>query len=169
MKVSGWMWLGPLAFAVHDTEEILTVEPWLRAHAGSLPELVQPFATITASQVSFAIAVLSVGYLVATWHGTRAVKAGASPVPFLLLTGAFVGNGVTHGLQALAFRDYVPGLVTAILVSLPYGWGIARACLRGGIASRRKLLWIGGLGLILQVPLALLALLAARSWLPAPS
>jgi hypothetical protein len=81
---------------------------------------------------------------------------------YVVVTGAFVGNGITHVLEAAAFRGYTPGVVTAVLISLPYGWLAARALVREGLARRRTLLVALAVGIAAQVPLALLALAVGR-------
>ena len=64
--------------------------------------------------------------------------------------------------QAIWFGGYVPGLMTALLVSMPYGLSAARAYRRAGLASVGELAAAGGLGLLLQMPLALAGLAAGR-------
>jgi hypothetical protein len=125
-RVFRLIWLGPIAFLVHDAEEIATVESWLRRHGTELPGLVQPFAGVTTGQFAAVVAVLFVGYALAAWHGVHAVRNGRIPLPFLIVSGVFVANGLTHLAQALYFRGYVPGVITALLVNLPYGIALLR-------------------------------------------
>ena len=155
-----WLWLGPAVFLAHDAEEILTVEGWMRAHAADLPAVAAPLAGITTAQFATGVAVLFAGYVLATLHGVRAVKHGRRPWPFLLATGAFFANGLAHGMQAAWLGGYTPGLVTAILLSLPYGFGVFRALHNAGIVTPTNVRWIVAMGMALQVPLALLALAA---------
>jgi Protein of unknown function with HXXEE motif len=155
-RTTGWLWLGPLAFLVHDMEEIATVEMWLRQHWSELPGFAQPLAGITTGQFAAVVAGLFIGYLLAAWHGARAVRNGRVPLPFLIITGVFVANGLTHLLQALYFRGYVPGAVTAALVNVPYGLVLLRVLPGRGIASRAMLGWMILLGLGIQVVIAVL-------------
>jgi hypothetical protein len=163
-RVVGWIWLGPVAFLVHDAEEIVTVVPWLHAHREQLPAFLRPLATIDTGQCAAAVAVLFAGYVLAAWHGAWAVRRGRRPLPFLVVTGALVANALTHILQALYFGGYTPGVVTALSVTLPYGYAAGRALRHHGVASAASLRWAVAAGLVLQVPLVLLALLAGRSW-----
>ena len=87
-----------------------------------------------------------------------------APLPFLVVTGALVANALTHVLQAIYFGRYTPGVVTALSVSLPYGYAVGRVFRRDGIASPAALRWAVAAGLVLQVPLAVLALLAGWSF-----
>ena len=163
-RVVAWVWLGPAAFLVHDTEEIVTIAPWLHTHAAQLPALARPLAGVGTRQFLLAAAVLFVGYLLAAWHGARAVRRGRTPLPWLFVSGAFVANALTHLLQALYFGGYTPGVVTAMSVSLPYGYAAGRALRRHGVASAAALRWAVAAGLVLQVPIVLLALAAGRAW-----
>jgi len=54
MQITGWIRAGPAVFLLHDAEEILTVESWIRAHRTELPAAVQPFTTVTTGQFALA-------------------------------------------------------------------------------------------------------------------
>ena len=162
MRVTSWIWAGPLAFLVHDAEEVATMVPWLAAHRDVLPRLAQPLATITTRGFAIGVAVLLVGFVLAAAHSAHQAQRGHRSVIWLAIGGAFVANGVTHVAQAAWFGGYVPGLVTALVVSLPYGIGMGRAYRRAGLASTRTLVAAVALGLLLQVPLALAALAVSR-------
>jgi hypothetical protein len=90
------------------------------------------------------------------------LRVHRTPWPYLLVSGAFVGNAITHVLQSALFGGYTPGVVTAVLVSLPYGWLAGRALLAERVVSARTLGWCVTAGVASQVPLALLALTAGR-------
>lgn len=157
------MWLGPVAFVVHDSEEALAFEPWLRQHLAELPAIMRPLlGGMTTRQFAAAVAVLAIGYVVASALGVSQLRSRRPPWPYLIVTGAFVGNAITHVLQSVLFGGYTPGVATAVLVSLPYGWLAGRALLVEQVVSRRMLAWCVAAGVAGQVPLALLALSAGR-------
>lgn len=160
MQIIGWIWAAPVVFLVHDTEEILTVESWLRAHRSELPTAAQPLATVTTGQFALAVALLFVGFLAVTVHAVRQARRGRASVPFLLVAGALVANGLTHLVQAAYFRGYTPGVVTALLVVLPYGYLLGARLLATGFITRRTLLGAIAAGAVAQIPIAALALLA---------
>ena len=158
-----WVWLGPLAFLVHDAEEVLVFESWMRRHGPELPAVVRALlGPLSTRQFAFAVLVLFSGYVFASLVGARAIRRGRRPWPYLVITGAFVGNGLTHLLQAAAFGGYAPGVVTAAVVSLPYGWGVGRALIADEIVPLRLMFALLGMGVALQAPLAWLALQAGR-------
>ena len=164
MRVTRWMWLGPVAFLVHDAEEVATIVPWVGAHRGALPALAQPSADITTRGFAVSVLVLLAGFVVVTSWGVHQAARERRSWLWLAVAGAFVANGVTHVAQGIWFGDYVPGLVTALIVSIPYGLGAARAYRGAGLATTRELAAAGGIGLLLQVPMVLAALAAGRIW-----
>jgi EamA domain-containing membrane protein RarD len=142
---------------------VLVFEPWLRRHGAELPPLVRAlFGTMTTRQFAAGVAVLALGYVAASAAGVRMLRSGRAPWPYLIVTGAFAGNAITHVLQSVLFRGYTPGVVTALLVSLQYGWLAARSRLAEQIVSRRALGWCVTAGVVGQIPLALLALRAGQ-------
>jgi hypothetical protein len=153
----------PLVFLIHDVEEIVTMAPWLRAHRTQLPAIVQPLTTVTTMQFALAVGILFVGVVLATAHGMSRARRGMKSIPFLLVAGALVANGATHVLQAIYFRGYVPGVVTAVLLVLNYGVILGQNFERSGLVRRRT--WLGtiALGGIIQVPIVVALLLAVRS------
>jgi uncharacterized membrane protein YqaE (UPF0057 family) len=162
MRIGGWIWAGPAVFLLHDAEEVLTLAPWLREHGTELPPVVQPFMGVTTRQFALAVLLLFAGFLAAAAHGAWcAQRVRASPV-FLLVVGVLIGNGLTHLAQAALFRGYTPGVVTALLVVLPYGYFLGERLRTSGLATRRT--WAGAIaaGAVVQVPLAALMLLAVR-------
>lgn len=160
--VARWMWAGPALFVVHDAEEILTVAPWLRAHQAELPSIVRPFAGITTGEFSIAVLLLFVGFLAVAAHGARRARQARLSLPFLLVAGAFAANGITHLGQAALLRGYTPGVVTALLVVVPYGVLLGERLRRSGLVTRRS--WMGAVaaGAVLQIPLVVAVLLAVR-------
>jgi hypothetical protein len=157
-----WIAAAPAVFLVHDGEELLTMVPWLRAHRAMLPTAVQRLADVTAPQLALAMLVLFVGLVMATVHGVHRARQGARPTLFLLLAGALVGNGLTHLGQALVFRGYTPGLITALLVVVPYGYGLGGQLRSQGMLSVRAWMTVVGVGVLLQVPIIVATLLIAR-------
>jgi hypothetical protein len=160
--ITRWIWAAPAVFVVHDGEELATMIPWLHQHRAALPDVVRSVADVSTRRLGLAMLVLLAGLLAAAWDGARKARRGVRPTLFLLLAGALVGNGVSHLGQGLLFHGYTPGLATAHLIVLPYGWGLGRQLEAGHVVSRRS--WAGfvALGLVLQVPIILSTLLLAR-------
>ena len=162
-RVERWIWAAPLVFLIHDSEELATIAPWLQVHRAQLPTIVQPISTVTTVQFAQAIGLLFVGVLVAATHGAIRARHGARSIPFVLIAGALIGNAVTHVMQGVFFRGYTPGLVTAVLLVLPYGIMLGRALEASALASRRT--WLGAIavGAIIQGPIVAALLFVVSS------
>jgi hypothetical protein len=119
------IWACPVVFLVHDVEEILTVETWLRMHGDQLPRWAQQFAHVTTGQFSIGVLLLFVVFLGAATHGARCVRQGRRPTLFLVAAGALVLNALGHIAQGVYFGMYAPGIITSIAVVLPYGFLLA--------------------------------------------
>lgn len=153
MRIVRWIAAAPGVFLLHDAEEIATIASWMRTHRGALPAAVQPLAIVTTRQISVAVVVLFLVLLVATIPAVRRARAGRRSLPFLVMVGALVANGVTHFVQAVLFLGYTPGLLTAVVVVIPYGVGLGEALRNSGLASRRTWLAMVGIGALAQVPI----------------
>lgn len=160
-RLARWIWLGPLAFAVHDSEEIVTLGRWARLHYSELPSFARVLADISTAELTTAVLLLLLGYIAAACHGVATVRSGGRPLPFLIASGMLVANGLIHVGQALYFGGYVPGIVTATLITIPYGWLLMIVLARNGIITRATFGSMVLLGMVLQLPLAMLALVAA--------
>ena len=123
----------PLAFLIHDLEEILVQHKWMSAHKEDMlrrfPRL-QPMIhhLSSLSSKAFTIAVIEelVLLLLATAYyladGPYALEIWAA------LFVAFSVHLVVHVGQGIIIRGYVPGLITSILL-LPYScYGISCIC-----------------------------------------
>ena len=160
--VGRWIWAGPAVFLMHDAEEILTVAPWLRDHRAELPSVLRPFTGITTAEFALAVLVLFLGFLAVAAHGARRARQGRTSIPFLLVAGTFVANGITHLGQAALLRGYTPGAVTALLLVLPYGVLLGEQLRRRGLVTRGTWVGVVAAGALLQVPIVALVLLAVR-------
>ena len=148
-----WIISFPLAFIVHDGEEILVQHQWILAHK---ERIIQKFPGATRiivhlsslSTKAFAVAVLEelILLLLATAYvligGTYATEL------WIALFMAFSIHFVIHIAQGLLIRSYVPGLATSILM-LPYAYfGISKIY---EDVSGNKLIQLSILGVIAMV------------------
>jgi hypothetical protein len=158
MQLKTWIWAAPAVFLTHDAEEIATIAPFLRAHRSQLPAIVEPIADVTTSQLTTPVLILFLGILAATAHGAWRTRHGKISLFFLIVAGMLVGNAITHLAQAIYFRDYTPGLITALLIVLPYGIGLGNKLESDKLARRRTWVSVIALGVILQIPVVALLL-----------
>ena len=119
----------PLAFLLHDAEEVAVQHRWMENHSGALrqrfPRLRQLLDRLQRLNTkAFALAALE--EFIVLLCATACVLAD---VPFSLelwaaLFLAFSLHLLLHLGQAVAVRGYVPGLVTSILLSPFAAYGI---------------------------------------------
>lgn len=145
-----WIISFPLAFIVHDGEEIFVQHKWLLAHKDNL---IQKFSAATRviehlsslSTKAFAIAVLE--ELILLLFATTYILIGGTYATelWIALFMAFSFHFVIHIAQGFIIMGYVPGLVTSISM-LPYSYfGISKICEE---VSGYKLIQLSALGIV---------------------
>ncbi|HZG60093.1 MAG TPA: HXXEE domain-containing protein [Anoxybacillus sp.] len=143
-------------YLIHDMEEILTVETFLREHQEKIP--------FSVTTIEFTVAFL-VLYIISVFGCYRVLRnksfLGMSPAQYfiVLVPGFLFANGVGHVLQFIYFRSYVPGIYTTLVVIFPYCFFSLRFLFKHKILSKTKFLFIFLSAFILQAPLAFIALL----------
>ncbi len=154
--------LFPLAFIIHDGEEIATQHKWMQTHKETLAHRF-PFAKPMVEHLSglstkaFTIAVLEELALILI--ATTCIFAD---IPFAteawaIMFMAFSIHLLIHVGQGIIMRGYVPGLITSVL-TLPYSYiGMQNVC---EIFSATELLTYGAVGIV-----AMVANLAFAHWL----
>lgn len=151
--------LFPFVFLVHDLEEIMTIERFLGQHSDLIPY------KVTTMEFALAFFFLLIIVLGGCIQGVRdRTFFRIDPVTFfsLLITGVFWANGISHVLQLFFFRSYVPGVITTILILIPYCMISIRFLMKERLMSKNKLAFFLLLGFILQTPFALAAILIAK-------
>ena len=155
--------LAPLVYAIHHAEEHL----FLNFRAWRLKYF--PDNNALSPQAILAILV-SFGLVYIILHASVRTKVSAwMALTFLMATQ--VHNAIFHLGATIAFRDFSPGLITAILLYLPVNLLIARSALQEQWASSRQLgvIFIAG-GILFWAfefvgpPVLLVATLATWIW-----
>jgi uncharacterized protein with HXXEE motif len=125
--------------AVHNAEEAVFFPRYLPLVLDRLPESWRSVAgPVTLGQVWSALAIVTlVPFGLAAWAVARPDKA--APIWLLLLTQATVLlNVVWHVCAAaLVFKGYAPGLVTAVVLNMPFSVYLLRRAARENWVSRR--------------------------------
>jgi hypothetical protein len=111
-----------VVWLVHDTEEVLTATWWseratARLRADGWPTWFVENVAVSTSQFAVAAAVVGVAVLLLARLGAR---TGARSPVFQAGVLVFGWHGAVHIGQAVVLRDYVPGLVGAVLLVVPY-------------------------------------------------
>lgn len=124
-------WSTPLglavAWAIHDAEELLTMERWARQARSRLasrhpwvPDRLLHVFDVAPGQIPVAIALVGVSMIAAAVTG--ATTHGRSRFYQAALLG-FGVHGMGHLLQTIAYRGYTPGVATSpAVVALTIVW-----------------------------------------------
>jgi hypothetical protein len=128
----------PVAFALHDLEEVLAAGRWgrtaperLRARFPRVPARVAASLAVTTPQVATAVGVVATGVAVTTALAWRGIDEDLGPLPAVLT--AYTAHGGTHVLQSVVLREYTPGVLTVPLVIAPYSVWAWRTLRRAGL------------------------------------
>jgi len=159
MSLTAVIWLFPVAFLLHDVEEIVTWSWWMRRagqHVFDIPILRGRTAKSTrqmtvAVLVMFALVLSStLAAILSDW--ARPALWYLSACLCVLLLHAFVHIGTS-----IRYRMYSPGVVGAVLLCLPYGaWALSRL-MGAGLLSWSDLASTAAIGLLGAGPSLFLA------------
>lgn len=124
ISIHSLIWLFLVAFMLHDFEEIIRIEAWFKRHYNEIQKkaprsfqtVIQSASQITTSQFSLAVCIEFIVFipitLLAAEKNIFLVFLGFNVV---LLLHVFMHLG-----QALLLQMVVPGVITAVCITLPY-------------------------------------------------
>jgi len=155
MKFERAQWLFPIAAALHNGEEAITMPGWDARHAGQLP--VHP---PSAWELRIALLVLTVAAFAITFLSARkGPQSEWAYLQFGYIVAMLVNVFVPHVPAALWFRGYAPGVVTALAINLPLmSWMSWRAVREGWVAGAKAVAY--GIG----VPVVAGGIIALFVW-----
>lgn len=124
MSTQTLVWLFIVVFMLHDLEEIIAVEPFLNRRRElilkKLPERFKNQAgsmlTIGSAQFAFAVLLEFIVFIPFTY----AAAEHGFYLAFLAFNSLFLLHVFTHVAQSVILRTYTPGVITAVIVVLPY-------------------------------------------------
>lgn len=111
------LWLVPIFFALHNMEEAPFMANWSK----KLPVKIHP--AVSTRQFVTAVSVLTlIGFLL-TYLGIAQIPQPTGYLIVLEIQMALAFNAIIpHLLSTLRFRMYSPGVITAILINLPFSY-----------------------------------------------
>lgn len=158
-KFNKLIWLFPLLYFIHDMEEILTVESFLLTHSDRIPVQITTLEFTLAFLLLWAVAVIGCYF---ASKQKRFLGMEATTFFSFLVLGILLANGIGHLFQLFFFREYVPGIITSILIIYPYSFLALKYLLKEQVLTVKRFLIFLVLGFILQAPLAASALLISK-------
>jgi hypothetical protein len=159
------IWSFPVVFLVHDSEEVLTAERFWRETRDSLPipSAIKNRIEITTPHMAAAVLCVFAVVLSASYVAAKPPIRSSWRVEFFnAAVAALFMNALQHTAQTLVIRKYTPGVVSALVVSLPYSAYVFHRFCKEGLIGRgdlRRSLKIGGAS---AIPMVLGAHVAGR-------
>jgi hypothetical protein len=149
------LWLVPLFFAIHNVEETPFMAKWTE----KLDSPIHP--KVTTRQFAIAVTLLTLGSIVITYFGTRNPDSFLGPIFVLAIQAIlFVNAFVPHIVMTVKMKMYSPGLVTAVLINIPFTIYLFNRALQ-----EQKITPILSGILLLVAPFAMIGLAWGALWL----
>lgn len=147
------LWLVPIILAIHNVEEAPFMEGWSKR----LPLEIHP--TVTTRQFVIAVTFLTIAGFVLTYFGVEYLANQTGTLMVLGIQAILLFNTfVPHLAATLRFRMYSPGVVTAILITLPFSLYLFRRALHENIITWNQFGMLLGIAPFAMVIFALISL-----------
>lgn len=109
------LWLVPIFFALHNLEEAPSMERWSKR----LPLKIHP--TVTTRQFTMAVTFLTLAGFLLTYIAVEVLQNTTGHLLILGVQAILLFNAfIPHIGTTIRFRMYSPGVITAILITLPF-------------------------------------------------
>lgn len=130
------LWLVPIFFMFHNMEEAPFMENWSK----HVPLKIHP--TVTTRQFVIAVTFLTVAGFLLTYFGVEYLNNSTGyllvlGIQMILLFNAFI----PHIGTTIRFRMYSPGVITAIVITLPFSFYLFRRALTENMLNWQQF-WI---------------------------
>ncbi len=130
------LWLVPFFFMIHNLEEAPLMESWSKR----LPLRIHP--VVSTKQFAIAVTFLTLCVFALTYFG---VEIWPPMIGYLVVLGIQMiltfNAFVPHLLSTIRFRFYSPGLVSALLITLPFSFYLFDRALTESLLTWNQL-WI---------------------------
>lgn len=111
------LWLVPIFLAIHNLEEAPFMEIWYKKLPIKLP------LAITTRQFVIAVTLITIAGFVVTYFGVEYLANQTGYLLVLEMQAILLFNAfVPHIATTIRFRMYSPGVITAILIMLPFSF-----------------------------------------------
>ena len=160
------IWLFPVMFVLHDFEEIIMIENWLKRNSTVMYDILpkriadRVIKQFSMSTAHFAVAVLVIFLFVSssTVMANQYVIQGllGNIYIFTIITLVFFLHAFTHIAQSVILRSITPGVFTSLIVIIPYSLVLYRSLLVNEVITW-EIIFICLPFCLLIIPIALLA------------
>ncbi len=153
------LWLVPIFFALHNLEEAPFMDGWSK----KIPWKVHP--TVTTRQFAIAVTFLTLAGVLLTYI---ALDYLPKPTGYFLVLGIqailLFNAFIPHIGSAIRFRMYSPGVVTAVLITLPFSFYLFRRAFAENILTVNQFWILLGIAPFAMVMFAYLSLQIGKAF-----
>lgn len=172
ISINALIWLFLVAFMLHDVEEIIRIEPWFKKNQKRIYDKVptsfhkelQTFSSITSSQFAVAVCIEFIIFVPVTFMAAEKDMY----MMFLGLNAVLLLHVFMHIGQALMVKMLIPGVVTAVGITLPYTVYLFYRLLNENVVEFGDIVMSLPIGLVL-VPIILFGHIAGKKLIPNPT
>ncbi|WP_051317105.1 HXXEE domain-containing protein [Ectobacillus panaciterrae] len=152
MNINVLLWLIPVLFTIHNLEEALTMRKYGTEH----------FKKMQRGQFPAAVTILTLLVVVFIYFGTREEVGLVGRFLAIFGQASLFINALAHIIGTLRLRRYTPGLITAVLIYIPFSIYLFNIALQNNYITEKQLFFAFGAGIIMQIPLVLGALFIGK-------
>ncbi|AOZ94115.1 HXXEE domain-containing protein [Paenibacillus crassostreae] len=159
LSIESLMWLFLAVFMIHDLEEIIFVESWMKKNFPRINrfipmiarKLVKNMSEVKSSQFAVAVFVEFIVFIPITYWAVEQNHY----VLFVGCNALMLVHVFTHVAQSLVVKSYTPGVVTALIMILPYSGYLFYRMINEDLVTLQEVLRYAPTGLFV-LPLVLL-------------
>ncbi|MGZ8940836.1 MAG: HXXEE domain-containing protein [Limisphaerales bacterium] len=153
------LWLVPIFFTLHNLEEAAFMADWATRLPVNIP------LAITRRQFVIAVTLLTLAAFLLTFVGVEYLDTSTGyliilGIQMILLFNAFI----PHVASTIRFRMYSPGVITAILITLPFSLYLFRRALVENTLNWDQFWILLGIAPFAMVIFALIALQTGKAF-----
>jgi hypothetical protein len=149
----------PIFLTIHNIEEAPFMETWYKRLPMKLP------LTITTRQFVIAVTLITIAGFVLTYLG---VEYLANQTGYLLVLGMqailLFNAFVPHLATTIRFRMYSPGVITAVLIMLPFSFYLFRRAFEENILTWKQFWIMLGISPFAVAIIAFISLLIGKAF-----
>lgn len=153
------LWLVPIFFAIHNLEEAPFMENWSKR----LPLKIHP--SVTTRQFVIAVTVLSVAAFLLTYLALGYLQPSIGYLLILEIQAILLFNAfIPHIASTIRFRMYSPGVISAIVITLPFSYYLFRRAFAENMLTSDQFWTLMGIAPIAMVMFAYIALQIGKAF-----
>ena len=146
------IWLVPILITIHNLEEAVFMPAALARRNAAIPNPLHGLLpAITYRQFLLALLIMtSIPYLIAWFAAREGERLGAGMFWLLCVQAMMLVNVFAHAGMAFLVAGYAPGLVTAIVINLPFSIYLLTHAVQERWVTARTMVLVVAIGLLLH-------------------